>query len=109
MESTLTRSQLVRWRTAIFAIFLASGLSIATWAARVPAIKDAVGVDRTQFGLMLFIGGVASIVGLSVSSVVLARWGARRGMLVMMIVFAVGVATIGVGSDALHSAPVVVI
>lgn len=109
MESTLTRSQLVRWRTAIFAIFLASGLSIATWAARVPAIKDAVGVDRTQLGLMLFIGGVASIVGLSVSSVVLARWGARRGMLVMMIVFAVGVAVIGIGSDALHSAPVVVL
>ncbi|NYE18577.1 MFS transporter [Microbacterium immunditiarum] len=109
MESTLTRSQLVRWRTAIFAIFLASGLSIATWAARVPAIKDAVGVDRTQLGLMLFIGGVASIIGLSVSSVVLARWGARRGMLVMMIVFAVGVAVIGIGSDALHSAPVVVI
>ncbi len=109
MESTLTRSQLVRWRTAIFAIFLASGLSIATWAARVPAIKDAVAVDRTQLGLMLFIGGVASIVGLSVSSVVLARWGARRGMLVMMIVFAVGVAVIGIGSDALHSAPVVVL
>jgi len=109
MESTLTRSQLVRWRTAIFAIFLASGLSIATWAARVPAIKDAVGVDRTQLGLMLFIGGVASIVGLSVSSVVLARWGARRGMLVMMIVFAAGVAIIGLGSDALHSAPVVVL
>jgi hypothetical protein len=30
MDSVLTRPQLVRWRTAVFAIFLASGLSIAT-------------------------------------------------------------------------------
>ena len=37
MELALSRSQYVRWRTAIFAIFLASGLSIATWASRVPA------------------------------------------------------------------------
>src|SRR5689334_9760539 len=91
MDSTLTRSQLVRWRTAIFAIFLASGLSVATWAARVPAIKEALDISKTQLGLMLLIGGVASIIGLSVSSVVLARWGARRGMLVMMLTFAVGV------------------
>ena len=30
--TTLTRSQLVRWHIAICAIFLASGLSISTWA-----------------------------------------------------------------------------
>ena len=108
MDSTLTRSQLVRWRTAIFAIFLASGLSVATWAARVPAIKEALDISKTQLGLMLLIGGVASIIGLSVSSVVLARWGARRGMLVMMLTFAVGVAVIGIGTDLLHSVGVVI-
>ncbi|MEZ3161863.1 MFS transporter [Microbacterium sp. BWT-B31] len=109
MVSSLARSQLVRWRSAIFAIFLASGLSIATWASRVPAIKDAIGVDRTQLGLMLLVGGLASIVGLSLSSLVLTRWGARRGMLTMMIVFAIGVATIGVGSDVLRSFGVVTV
>ena len=108
MHQTLTHSQLVRWRAAIFAIFLASGLSIATWAARVPAIKEALEISKTQLGLMLLVGGVASILGLSVSSVVMARWGARRGMLVMMLIFAVGVAAIGVGTDLLHSVAVVV-
>jgi MFS family permease len=100
---TLTRSQLVRWRTAIFAIFLASGLSISTWAARVPAIRDTIDVTRGDLGLMLLVGGVASILGLSVSSVVLARWGAKRGMLVAMLVFAVGVAVIGIGTDLARS------
>ncbi len=109
MELELTRSQYVRWRTAIFAVFLASGLSIATWASRVPAIKVTLDVDNTQIGLMLLGAGAASIAGLSVANVVLARLGARKGMLAAMIVFAAGVAIIGVGTDVLHSYVVVVI
>lgn len=108
MELDLTRSQYVRWRTAVFAIFLASGLSIATWASRVPAIKVTLGVDNIQIGLMLLGAGIASIVGLSLANVVLARWGARKGMLVAMFVFAAGVALIGVGTDLLHSYIVVI-
>lgn len=109
MELELTRSQYVRWRTAIFAVFLASGLSIATWASRVPAIKVTLDVDNTQIGLMLLGAGAASIAGLSLANVVLARLGARKGMLAAMIVFAAGVAIIGVGTDVLHSYVVVVI
>lgn len=107
MESALTRSQLVRWRAAVFAIFLASGLSISTWAARVPSIKPAIGVDNAQLGLMLLAGGIASILGVSISSVILARFGAKRGMLGSMVLFGIGVAVIGMGADAFHS-PVVV-
>ncbi|TDN91015.1 MFS transporter [Microbacterium sp. BK668] len=108
MDTALTRAQLVRWRTAIFAIFFASGLSIATWASRVPAIKTTLGVDNIQIGLMLLGAGLASIVGLSLASVVLARFGARRGMLVAMFVFATGVLLIGIGTDVANSYLVVI-
>ncbi|MBF0817584.1 MFS transporter [Microbacterium paludicola] len=97
----------MRWKIAIFAIFLTSGLSIATWASRVPAIKDALGIDNTQVGALLMAAGVASILGLSLSSPVLARFGARRGMLVMMLTFAAGTALVGVGTDVVGSYPVV--
>ena len=108
MELVLTRPQYVRWRTAIFAIFLASGLSIATWASRVPTIKETLGVDNIQIGLMLLGAGIASIVGLSLATPVLARFGARTGMLVAMIVFAAGVLLIGIGTDVAQSFVVVV-
>ncbi|MEV8267568.1 MFS transporter [Microbacterium sp. NPDC076911] len=108
MELALTRSELVRWRTAIFAIFLASGLSIATWASRVPAIKATLDVDNTQIGLMLLGAGVTSIIGLSLATPVLARFGARKGMLVAIITFATGVAVIGIGTDLLGSYIVVI-
>ncbi|MDQ1129977.1 MFS transporter [Microbacterium sp. SORGH_AS_0888] len=109
MDVTPTRSQFVRWRTATFAIFLASGLSIATWASRVPAIKLSLEISKTEVGALLLVGGLASIIGLSVSSLVLARFGARRGMLAMMLLFSIGIAVIGVGTDLFHSVPVVVV
>ena len=107
MDLVLTHSQLVRWRTAIFAIFLASGLSISTWAARVPAIRQTLDATLGDIGLMLLMAGIASIVGLSTSSVVLVRWGPRRSMLVMILTFSAGLVLIGVGTDLARSWEVV--
>ncbi|MGV9195431.1 MFS transporter [Microbacterium sp. MC2] len=109
MDLALTPSQLVRWRTAVFAIFAASGLSVATWAARVPSIKVGLGIENTEIGLLLLGMGVASILGLSSASVIIARFGTRRGMLGAMIAFAGGVVLIGVGVDVVPSLPLVLI
>lgn len=109
MHLDLTRTQLVRWRTAIFAVFLASGLSIATWASRVPAIKSSLDINNIQIGMLLLGAGIASIAGLSIAPIVLARMGARRGLLLGLLVVAVGVALVGAGSDAMHSFAVVLL
>lgn len=108
METSLSRAAFVRWRAAIFAIFLTSGLSIATWASRVPDIKIALHIDNGQMGLLLLGMGVSSIIGISSSPAVMARTGARRGMLVTMLSFAVGVGLVGIGTNLLGSLPVVV-
>lgn len=109
MDTALSRSQFVRWRAAIFAIFAASGLSVATWASRVPGIKSDLGLDNAQVGLILLGMGVSSIIGISTSPAVMARTGARRGMLLTMLMFSVGIALIGVGSTMLASVPVVLV
>lgn len=108
MDTTLSRAQIVRWRTAIFTVFFLSGLSVATWAARVPAIKSTLGIDNIQIGFMLLGAGLASIIGLSLASVVLARFGARRGMLAAVLTFSVGVVLVGIGADLANSYAVVV-
>lgn len=109
MDSPLTRVQYVRWRNAVFAIFLASGVSIATWASRVPDIKRALDIDNAQIGLLLLGMGVASIIGISTGPAVMARTGARRGMLTTMITLSIGLALIGVGTTLLASFPVVIV
>lgn len=107
MQTELSRSAIVRWRTAIFAIFFASGLSIATWASRVPSMKDALGVNNIQIGVLLLGAGIASIIGLSLAPLVIARMGARRGMLTALVLVALGVLTIGIGADLAHTYAIV--
>lgn len=109
MEFALTRSQYLRWRNAIFAIFLASGVSMATWASRVPDIKMTLDIDNAQIGLLLLGMGIASIIGISTGPAVMARTGARRGMFTTMIMVAIGVAVVGIGTTVLMSLPAVII
>ncbi|MCT9819436.1 MFS transporter [Microbacterium sp. W1N] len=103
MESTLTRRQLVHWRTAIFTIFLVCGLGFASWASRLPTVKQTLGIDDFLVGVLLFVIGAASIVGLSLANVIVARWGARRGMFATIISFGTGVLIAGLGVQFLES------
>jgi len=103
MTSVLTRSQLTRWRTAVFAIFFACGLGFASWASRLPSVKQVLDISDAGIGVLLFVMGAASIVGLSLANVIVARWGARRGMFVTIIAFSGGVAIAGLGVQFLES------
>lgn len=97
MDAVLTRAQLVHWRTAIFAIFFATGVGFASWASRLPAVKTSLGIDDVGIGALLFVIGAASIVGLSLANVIVARWGARLGMFFTIGSFGVGVLLAGLG------------
>lgn len=103
MDTALTRRQLVAWRTAIFTIFLIMGVGFASWASRLPAVKNDLGINDLQVGVLLFVSGVTSIVGLSLANVIVARWGARRGMFATIITFALGVVVAGVGVEFVQS------
>ncbi|MDE0547582.1 MFS transporter [Microbacterium sp. C7(2022)] len=103
MEHDLSRAQLVRWRAAIFTIFFATGLGFASWASRLPAVKVDLGINDLQIGVLLFVAGAASIVGLSLANIIVVRWGARRGMFMTIIAFSLGVIVVGIGVQFLGS------
>ncbi|MFS0734374.1 MFS transporter [Microbacterium jepli] len=106
MTSVLTRPQLVAWRTAIFAIFFATGLGFASWAARLPAVKVDLGINDFEVGVLLFVSGATSLVGLSLANIIVVRWGARRGMFFTILTFAAGVIVAGLGVQVAQSYPV---
>ncbi|RWZ52645.1 MFS transporter [Labedella phragmitis] len=105
--SSFTRSELVGWRNAIFVLFALSGLSIATWVSRLPAIRDGLGLTTGNVGVLIFGMSAGSILGLLLSAWLLSTLGPRRGMALSMILVAVGLAIVGVGAGVLVS-PVVV-
>ena len=61
---------------AIFTSFLLSGLNFASWAARLPAVRDELALQPGQIGLLLLVGAIASIAALPLSGVVVERLGA---------------------------------
>ena len=73
----LTRSEIVRWRNAVFLIFALSGIGLASWIARTPAIRDSLGASTFQMGLIVFGVAAGAIVGLTLSSHVIARFGSK--------------------------------
>ena len=103
MDTVLTRTQLVGWRTAIFTIFFVTGLGFASWASRLPAVKNDLGITDLEIGVLLFVAGAASIVGLSLANVIVVRWGARRGMIATIITFALGLIVVGLGVQFFQS------
>ncbi len=100
MTQTLTHRQNIAWRNATFAVFALPGLVLASWASRLPAVRDSLGIGLDQVGVLVFGIAAGSIVGLVLSSHIIARFGARTTILAGLTVVAAGVAVAGVGATA---------
>lgn len=91
------RHSLFRWRNAVFAVFFVSGLGLASWMSRIPSVRDSLGLDKAQVGLLIFGLSAGSVIGLILAAWLLARFGARRAMSLSMSMSAVGLIGMGVG------------
>ncbi|MFX4271896.1 MFS transporter [Propionibacteriaceae bacterium Y1685] len=97
-----------RWRNGIFAIFFIAGLALSSWLSRVPRIRDDLGATASHMGLLMFTLGIGSVIGLSSSSHLITRFGARPTIRVSLWVLALGMAVAALGLAG-PVAPVVVV
>lgn len=104
-----TARELRAWRNAVFAIFFLSGLSLASWVARIPAIRDFTDLTTQGVGLVILTGSIASVVGLVIAPIVLARFGPRVGMAGALVVVAAGLVFVGLGGSLVPSIPLIII
>ena len=103
------RRELLAWRNAVFAIFFLSGLSMASWVARIPVVRDDTGLSTQGVGLVILGGAAGSVLGLIAAPWLMARFGARAGMIGVLVTVSVGLVFVGVGGSLLPSVPLVVI
>lgn len=75
---------------AVFVTFLLNGFNFASWAARLPAVRDGLDLRPEQIGLLLLVGSIGSLVALPLSGMVVQRLGARRTILIFATVNAAG-------------------
>jgi fucose permease len=86
-----------RAKQAVYAVFIASGFAFASWASRIPQVRDGLGLDPKSLGLVLLATAVGSLVALPLAGVVVARLGAARTILVMSLVMAAGLSATAIG------------
>ncbi len=73
MRDPFHRSQL-----AIAALFCSLGFQYATWAARIPALKDELGLSAAEVGVLLMAAGVGAAVSFPVVAALMRRLGSQR-------------------------------
>ncbi|MDY7529578.1 MULTISPECIES: MFS transporter [unclassified Cryobacterium] len=95
------------WRNAVFAVFFISGLGLASWVARIPAVRDSLRLDTALVGVLIFGLSAGSVLGLVVAVRLLARFGAPRAMTISVATSSIGLVVVGAGATLLGSAPVV--
>lgn len=105
--TTRSRRELSARRNAVFVIFILSGLSLSTWVARVPGVRDGLGLDTAQVGLLILGMSIGAILGLVASAPLLAKAGPHRGMVIALGIVAVGMLLVGTGVSFLHFVPLV--
>jgi predicted MFS family arabinose efflux permease len=107
MQKALSIQQINQWRIALYFIFALPGFTIASWVSRTPAIRDSLGASTAQMGWIIFGLAVGSIIGLLISSHVIAHSGGRFVMIVSLIVSAIGLIIVGIGGSWLPNGIIV--
>src|SRR4051812_17111149 len=69
------------------AIFFATGFVSATWAARIPAVKDRLGLGEPGLALAVLAIEAGAIAGLPFGAALVSRAGSRRSLALAFAIF----------------------
>jgi fucose permease len=62
-------------------LFFLLGMVMATWSARIPAVRDAAHLNPAQLGIVLLGGGIGAVLAFPLAAWQIAHYGARRAAL----------------------------
>ena len=82
---------------AVYAAFVVNGFAFASWASRIPQVKDQLELSPAELGFVLFGIAVGSVVGLPLSGPLIHRFGSRRVVMVGSGVGGVGLIGVAIG------------
>lgn len=109
MTTTSRPAHATAWRNAVFAAFALNGLGAATWAIRIPSMRDHLELSTSFVGYLILGVSIGSIIGLTLASHVMAWFGGRRTIATTLALCAAALVVIGVGTSVLTSFTVVVL
>jgi fucose permease len=108
-DRTGSLPSLTAWRNAVFVIFALEGFAMASWASRIPQVRDILHASTAEMGLVL--GGLAAgaVLGLLASSHVVTWLGATHTIRVLYCVASIGLLAAGAIAAFAPSLPALVV
>jgi predicted MFS family arabinose efflux permease len=82
---------------AVFAAFIMLGFAGSSWAARIPQVRDGLGLTPARLGLVLLAIAAGSVVSLPLAGQIVAHFGSRRTVTVMSLLLMVGLSGAAIG------------
>lgn len=86
-----------RARVLLLGLFGLVGVMFSGWLARIPSVRDALGMSPAELGGILIAGSVGSLVTVSVAGLLVTRYGGRLVLYVSTAAFAAAYVLIGLG------------
>jgi MFS family permease len=80
--------------------FIGSGFAFASWASRIPQVRDALRLDPSELGLVLLAIAVGSVLALPLAGPVVTRLGSRRAVTSMAWLLSAALLLVAVGYHA---------
>ncbi|NUO55623.1 MAG: MFS transporter [Hamadaea sp.] len=86
--------------TATYAAFIGSGFAFASWAARIPQVRDQLDLEPATLGLVLLAIAAGSLLALPLSGPVVTRFGSAKTVAAMASLLAVALTVVALGALA---------
>jgi predicted MFS family arabinose efflux permease len=84
-------------KRATFVAFLGAGFAFASWASRIPQVRDRLHVTPAALGLILLAIAVGSLIALPLAGSIIHRVGTARTVESMALLLAVGLTVVAFG------------
>jgi predicted MFS family arabinose efflux permease len=84
-------------RRAVYIAFTGCGFAMASWATRIPQVRDGLGLTPSRLGLVLLAIAAGSIISLVLAGPIVARFGSRGTVTVMAGLLLVALSAVGIG------------
>lgn len=96
-KAAFPASQVAAASKATYAAFIGSGFAFASWASRIPQVRDQLELSSAQLGLLLLAIAVGSLIALPLAGLIVHRFGSRQTVMVMAVLLGIGLATVALG------------
>jgi len=95
-------SYLNRMRLGVSLFYFSMGLTFATWASRIPDIKETLGLSESDLGTVLFAIPCGQLLMMPFSGKIVVRYCSRKTVILGIIMYIAAMVTLGLAIERWH-------